>query len=57
MIAGIFGGSGFVFSCRGVLSNSDLSPHLVHRTAAPVRDKPPFRAGKDRADGVAAPAF
>ncbi len=57
MIAGIFGGYGFVFSCRGVLSNSDLSPHLVHRTAAPVRDKPPFRAGKDRADGVAAPAF
>ena len=33
MIAGIFGGSGFVAPCTRVLSNSDLSRRFVHRTS------------------------
>ena len=33
LIAGIFGGSGFVAPCTRVLSNSDLSRRFVHRTS------------------------
>lgn len=33
LIAGIFGDSGFVAPCIGVLSNSDLSRRFVHRTS------------------------